>query len=280
MSEQDDEFLKGLWAFLSAVFVEGISKVFTLLDLLGVVLFVWPQLPERIANQQLTRGIGGAIFMVSFVVANFIVYRKQRQEVRRLRSDIQELEMVGAEVWFKPVNGALEFCQSYPTDGPKGRLGRHGLQVDSGVPGYACLRGSVKYGNVGEKPGYLVCEIDRQNSELPSIFEPEFCLRKKPTSHLLRGRKERLEPGIPQKARFELLLVVRDRDATDFAKRLGQSARYRIVLKYHTESSVREIKRHCGTVSVEGDLTEYRRQVLEIWQRVDRFRYLAEITQN
>jgi hypothetical protein len=280
MTEQDGRFLKDLWAYLSAVFAEGFAKVLTFFDFLSLVLFLWPQLADRIATRQLTRSIGGTVFVLSFIVANFVVHRRQRQEVRRLKTDIQELGTVGAEAWVKPVHSVLEFCQSYRVDGPKGRLDKHQLDVDTGVPGYACLRVSLKYGNIGEKPGYLVCEIDRQSTVVPPIFEAEFRVQEKGTSRLLRGRKERLEPDIPQSARLMLLLIVREERPEQFAEALKRPGKYRVVLHYHTESSVRGIKGHLGTVSVEGDLTHYRQQVLERWGRSDKFRSLAEIVEN
>lgn len=253
--------------YVEALVREGWSIYSAIFGLLGLVFFMFPVWERRLGERVwVARGVAFAIFVVSFLIANFRLYRRTIA--------------VGARMWVREASGVLEFCQSYPSNGPWGRLGKDGLNVDTGLPAYACLRVSVRYGNIGEKPGYLICGIDEEKTELPAIFEPEFHIRDKGSSRLLKGRKEKLVPDVPQSARAELLLIVKDRQPEEFARELKQVDDYRVVLNYHTESVVREIEGHFGTVQFEGDLADYRQQVLERWKRYDKFRPLIEAFEN
>lgn len=63
--------------YIKAVFVESGRWVFTIFDILGFILFFQPQLAESLLRDiQLTRTIGGSIFLLSFIFANFALYRR------------------------------------------------------------------------------------------------------------------------------------------------------------------------------------------------------------
>lgn len=67
-------------AYLKAVFVEGQRFVFTSFEIIGMVLFFFPDVAGSLArNESTVRVIGGLIFFVSFLRANFIVFRKMAQ---------------------------------------------------------------------------------------------------------------------------------------------------------------------------------------------------------
>jgi len=64
-------------AYLKAVFVDGVQKVFTFFDALGVAIRFFPYLGERLSlDESLAKGIGGAIVLASFLMANFSLYTK------------------------------------------------------------------------------------------------------------------------------------------------------------------------------------------------------------
>src|SRR5574341_2205140 len=63
--------------YLKSVFLESGRWVLAIFDILGVILFLQPHFAESLLqNTQTIRAVGGSIFLVSFVIANFTLYRK------------------------------------------------------------------------------------------------------------------------------------------------------------------------------------------------------------
>lgn len=63
--------------YFKSVFLESSRWVLAIFDILGVILFFQPNLAESLLeNTQTIRAVGGIIFLVSFVIANFALYRK------------------------------------------------------------------------------------------------------------------------------------------------------------------------------------------------------------
>lgn len=76
------ELISDIVGYLKAVFVESQQLVFTAFDILGIALFFFPNLAGRlIGNESLVRTIGGFIFLGSFILANFLVYRRVAGEM-------------------------------------------------------------------------------------------------------------------------------------------------------------------------------------------------------
>jgi hypothetical protein len=71
------KFVSDAGAYLKAVFTDGIQKLFTLFDALGVLIFLSPSLSEWVSvNGSIARTVGGIVVLASFLVANFSLYRK------------------------------------------------------------------------------------------------------------------------------------------------------------------------------------------------------------
>ena len=65
------------FSYLKDIFTEGQRIVFTVFDIVGIVLFFFPSLAQSLINDvALTRIIGGSIFFISFLWANFSLYKK------------------------------------------------------------------------------------------------------------------------------------------------------------------------------------------------------------
>ena len=63
--------------YMKDVFVEGQRYVFTLFDIGGIILYLFPSIAQSlIADVVLTRIIGGLIVVISFLLANFSLYKK------------------------------------------------------------------------------------------------------------------------------------------------------------------------------------------------------------
>ena len=69
--------LRDFVSYLKAVFTEGHLPIFTMFTVLGITLFMFPQLAKwLIQNEQVVRNIGVGIFLLSFICAHFSLYRK------------------------------------------------------------------------------------------------------------------------------------------------------------------------------------------------------------
>jgi hypothetical protein len=77
-------------AYLKAVLVESKRWIFTLFEILGIVLLLFPNLAETIESDGLrARVLGAAIFLTSFVIANFSAYRDLLRQSRKMPADIK-----------------------------------------------------------------------------------------------------------------------------------------------------------------------------------------------
>lgn len=67
--------------YLRDVFIEGQIAVFTFFDLVGIILFFFPSLAQSLIDDvSVIRLVGGIIFFVSFLWANFNLYKKLSEE--------------------------------------------------------------------------------------------------------------------------------------------------------------------------------------------------------
>jgi hypothetical protein len=70
-------FLQDLAKYLKEIFGESQRIVFTVFDIIGIILFFFPHLAQGLVDDEaLARNIGGLIFFVSFLSANFNLFRK------------------------------------------------------------------------------------------------------------------------------------------------------------------------------------------------------------
>jgi hypothetical protein len=74
--------ISDLFGYLKSVFFETWQKVFTLFDILGLLLFFYPKVARCLEdNPSLAKTIGGLMFFISFLIANFSLYRKLIQDI-------------------------------------------------------------------------------------------------------------------------------------------------------------------------------------------------------
>ena len=66
-----------IFDYLNAVFIEGQPITFIFFDFVGIILFFFPSVGQSLINDvTLTRVVGGSIFFVSFLWANYNLYKK------------------------------------------------------------------------------------------------------------------------------------------------------------------------------------------------------------
>jgi len=66
-----------IFDYLKDVFVESQRRILTVFDIVGIILFFFPSVAQSlITDVALTRIIGGLIFFVSFLWANYSLYKR------------------------------------------------------------------------------------------------------------------------------------------------------------------------------------------------------------
>jgi hypothetical protein len=80
--------LTDVWGYLKAIFLEGWRRLLTFFDILGIFLFLYLKPAEYLVQHEwAARRIGAFIFLSAFVLANFIVYRKQALKIAELENN-------------------------------------------------------------------------------------------------------------------------------------------------------------------------------------------------
>ncbi len=82
------KLISDLFSYIYSVFVDGIQKLFTVFDFIGVAIILFPNINNwiNISNFQI-KSIGSIIIIASFLIANFNLYRKYSLE-SKLKVDI------------------------------------------------------------------------------------------------------------------------------------------------------------------------------------------------
>jgi hypothetical protein len=244
-------FFKDLWAYLKAVF----SIYLVLLDILGIFLVLYDPI------ESYSRIIGGILLLLSFLVANFRLYRELTEQI----SDQADLRL-----------SVVEETQHF------GYLrGRHssswkGGFNEQGLPDGGSLQVIIRIINNGSREGALDWELDLDKTELWSLFDkdqiniPQFLCPKE----------------VAKRDSYEAQLIF-DIKCTEqaphvFAQSLGNlikfDRQYRVVLRYSTKhwdgskSDIRELH-------ITGDFQKFYNQVLEYWDN-PKFHHLADIACN
>lgn len=246
-----DKLFDDLFSYLKAVFIDTWQKIFTFFDLLGIGLFIYPEIAQEFTDERksLIKATGALIVLLSFLIANFTVYRKLSIEA----STQAEFRLEVLE---------HDFSHSYGTrKSPFVEIQSSPLGFNSqGIPDWGSLWANIRIANIGYEKGRLSWELNEGKTSLPALFlskqaSVDFC-----PSEYLEGRLER-------SADFFFDVMFADRDPTKFVWALKdlvrQKRRYRVVLNYKTiridgESSGREL-------IIEGDFSHLFQKVLDYW---------------
>jgi hypothetical protein len=74
--------------YLKELFLESTQKVFLLFEIIGIVIFFQPDYSDVLSeNRALIQLIGGLVFLLSFLLANYAIYRN----LKSLNSELQKL---------------------------------------------------------------------------------------------------------------------------------------------------------------------------------------------
>ena len=249
-----------LGAYLKEVIGEGKERVLLLFDLLGIILFFFPQLAEYVfRNEWLARRIGAVIFVLSFSWANFILYRK-------LKGRIDEYEDTRANIRLRNIK---DLCYAASINSPyfprKGKtfhqtsdhLHKNGLPIGLVIAAELRLaKQSSEYGGFD----WQITKVD-----MPEFFS------------LLEIGKDSFRwgrDGAPlvevtrsidgAMAICELPVKITVEDPRSFAESLSSLGSYRIVIKYCT-IRIDDSKSKTYSLKLEGDFQGFRDKICRSW---------------
>ncbi len=65
--------------YFQAVFLDGSQRLLTVFDVIGFAIFIFPEITGFFEMDRISRyAVGGGIFLISFIIANFNLYRNTR----------------------------------------------------------------------------------------------------------------------------------------------------------------------------------------------------------
>ena len=243
------ELIYDIAGYLRAVFIASWRWIGILVDMLGILLFCFPSsLKWLIEDEPLTRAIGSVVFFVSFLVANFFVYRE-------LHVGGADIRLKVLEQYFSPSSGSrcpAPFRQIV-------RRSDHGFN-DQGLPDWASLYAKIEVANFGREEGELIREFHKSKTTLPDLFNLEVTSLDFHPRARVRDR-DRWSADLF----FDILYTVQDPHS--FARELKglveSDRRYKVVIRYWTkrvdsESRPREL-------TIEGNFELLYEKVLEHW---------------
>ncbi len=137
---------------------------------------------------------------------------------------------------------------------------------ERGLPGWGVIWVNIKGENRGWEASKLVCDFDRDATDLPSLFDPDFVLDEDVSDSLFYGASRNIEGRTPFEAYLQLNVRIAEQDRQAFARALNSLKSYCVVMNHHTKSIVGEPKPHTTALSITGDFQEFRQKILDHWR--------------
>lgn len=243
-------FFRDFWNYLGELFTGFWQKVFMILDILGILLFFSPEFSNALTtNESLIRIIGGAIFIIPFILANFSLYRRYLEHnsiIANIRLDVIQ----------------QEFGHPYGTRNPFRDIppSSQGFKAN-GMPDWVVLWAKIRIINIGREGGQLIMNFDNVKYKLPHIFnlsDVKFTF--------LQPLRINGQTDTWQELYIDILF--NDIEPQMFAEELrvlvNSNKRYRVEIPYKTgligfESKPRKLV-------LEGDFSYLHEKVLERWE--------------
>lgn len=244
------QFFSELISYLKDILVGGIKWVFDLFAVLGIVLFFLPELADNPEiNELLIRFIGGGIFLLSFLIANFFAYRtllRQRQKKPAAIKIQKDSIQWGSSTW------------------------QQGLPKEFGCTIYLDVR------NDGDEQGKLL-SISVNRMELGTTL-----LGDKPRVNWFRegdepgqGRKPIQFPYLVESHAWNIRLSCRletgffETNLEKFASRLNELKGFLIELCYEYETF--DGKRNRKSLLIQDTFKDFRKDILKNWLNQKRY---------
>jgi hypothetical protein len=245
------ELISSFAKYLDELLIEGISKAFTLFDILGIILFFFPSPANNLVqNEVTTRIVGGVIFFLSFLLSNFVLYRKYAA----IYSEKADIHLEVSDNFFNPSTGTglapAKNIQSSP----------HGFNKQ-GIPDWSSLYAVILVKNVGYEDGKLAWEFDPKKTEFPPLFNQELIAYEFQVTPTVPARTEKVPA-------FFFAISFSERDPKRFAhalKKLRESnERYKVVLNYWTRRIDGETR--LRRLEIKGNFDKFVEDVIDYWR--------------
>jgi|SRR3989344_1469372 len=245
-----NELFFDFFDYLRDLLVEGFQKAFLLFDIFGIVLVLYPNFVSRwLANEVLTKTIGVVILVLSFLLANFTLYRRFAA-INRQKAD---LRINVAANFINPSTGSVRSPFKGVTQSS------HGFNKQ-GLPDWGSLYAEIHINNIGHEEGELVWKYNHKKTKFPSLFNLE-------QVNIDFNPPARIPPRDKRGIAFYFYVLITEQDPELFAKALKEMKErketYKLVLTYWTirvdgETNPRE-------VVITGKFDEFIDKVLEYW---------------
>lgn len=241
-------------SYLRGVLIEAWRVVFTAADILGLVLFFYPNIFQSLGwDPEKVRVAGGILFGLSFLLANFIVYRGLIQQLS-VRADIRITLRDSNHYFYPHFDGAGRSPFSSGRE-QIARLRRKGL------PGWATLRIPMRIANHGwGEAGQCRLELVEAKTKLPSLFNIAKTERQFFVS--------RIEPREEKHTDCLFFFPFTEEDPEAFVRALKaltqDGQKYKVILGYWTERLGGEVSA-THTLPVVGDFRLFYEEILKHW---------------
>lgn len=244
------ELVRDISGYLRAVFVESWRWTAIVFDVVGIVMFCSPSSFERVTqNAALAQAIGGGVFFLSFLVANFLLYREIHVEGADIR-----LRLVQQS--FSPSSGSRQVSAFRHIR--RGYLGFN----DQGLPDWASLYARIELANVGWEKGTLLWQVDKAKTRLPDLFDLD-------QSEVSLHPHSSVPPRDAWHQDLFLDVLCTLEDPRSFALALKElvqhKSRYKVVVRYRTKRVDSDTRPR--ELLIEGDFRGFHEAVLRHWAR-------------
>ena len=241
-------YKRNIFGYLKSVFIESWQLAFTFFDLIGIILFLYPNLADKLVKDDvITRLIGGGIFIASFLVANYKVYLDLCVDGADIRLSTQLQHFGTGSTGRNPFRDIIESPNGY---------------TDQGLPCWATLYAQIKIANIGFEGGIFSGEIVRSRTKLPGLFNTAKMHNDLRTMMSIPERESR-----DVNLFIDLPFTVQDpRLFAEQLKKLSKSnKRFQVVIRYFTRrvdgvTKPRELK-------IKGDFADFCKEIIEHWQQ-------------
>jgi hypothetical protein len=242
------EMVRDIAGYLRAVFTKSWRWTAIVFDVVGILMFCSPGSFEWvIQNAALAQAIGGGVIFLSFLVANFSLYREMHVEGADIRLRVVQQS-------FSPSSGSREV--SAFREIKRGYLGFN----DQGVPDWASLYARIELANVGWERGTLLWQVDKAKTRLPHLFDLDQC-KVSFHPHATVPPRDCWEEDLF----FDILWTVQDPQSLGLGLRelVERRRRYKLVVRYRTKRVDSETRGR--KLVIEGDFQGLYEAVLKHW---------------
>lgn len=275
--------ISSLRNYFSELFFHSQQLVFILFDIVGIIIFFFPELASRLnSNIQLVRSIGGLIFIVSFIAANFLVFERLSRIVAdktEVYIDISKysLEPKTKKTTSGPFAGPLSVWSSFLTEDEREERRMKELEElrsieKIGLPIFGQLSAKLNLRNPRNENSEVFIKYISSRTFPFNLFDSNEI---EPKKFLCSIQAKSIQEVI-----LEYSAPVSQRTPLKFAKKLKYlvklNGKYKYVFHYWSENVFGKSK--TKKLVFDGRILDFTEQVTEGWRRTNHSNLLQHFT--